>query len=336
MWGDSMFDSLCWRMAVAGLFLSGAVCCFGSDAEDGALPDLREIQLASTLDGTCQPSLLWVPESARARPAPLLVYLHSWSGDYRQNNSPWHKEAVSREWIYLHPNFRGPNKRPEACGSELARQDVLDSIDHVLANNKVDTSRIYLAGSSGGGHMAMLMAAYAPHRFSAVSAWVGISDLAEWYRFHLKDGKPKPYARMVVASCGGPPGVSPDVDAQYRARSPIFHLHKVGDLPIDLNAGIHDGHKGSVPISHTLRAFNVIAKRKGHTLVSEAEMTALWEAGRVAEPKTATEVVDATYARRILLRRHADSARITIFDGGHEGLSRPACEWLAQQQRVAQ
>src|SRR5690606_33435945 len=91
---------------------------------------------------------------------------------------------------------------------------------------KVDSNRVYLAGVSGGGHMSLLMAARHPERFSAVSAWVGISDLAEWYRFHAPDGEPRGYARMVAASCGGPPGSSEEVDRQYRERSPIHFLQR--------------------------------------------------------------------------------------------------------------
>ena len=298
------------------------------------LPKLTEVKIISSVDGTRQPSLLWVPESAKSKPTAMLVYLHSWSGDYRQKNDAWQQQAVQRGWIYLHPNFRGPNKRPEACGSKLARQDILDSMDYVASRYQVDPSRIYLAGSSGGGHMSMLMAGYYPRRFSAVSAWVGISDLAAWYRFHVKDGKPQRYAQMILASCGGSPGSSDKIDAEYKARSPIHHLHKVGSLPIDLNAGVRDGHTGSVPIHHTLRAFSVIAKSNGHARVSDAEMTQLWEQGRLTKPRAADRKADPTYGRAILLRRRAGQTRVTIFDGGHEGLARAACSWLAKHSRA--
>ena len=116
------------------------------------LPPLSEISVTSSLDGSRQPSRTWIPKRASQRPTPLFVFLHSWSGDYRQDNSAWLKEAVARGWIFLHPNFRGRNDTPAACGSKLARSDILDAIDWVTDKYKVDPARIYLAGSSGGGH----------------------------------------------------------------------------------------------------------------------------------------------------------------------------------------
>lgn len=192
------------------------------------LPKLSELRVPSSLDQTDQPSLYWAPEQARRKPTPVLVYLHSWSSDYRQDNSAWHQEAVKRGWIYLHPNFRGVNRQPEACGSQFARQDVVDALDAIQGRFQVDKRRVYLAGASGGGHMALLLASYFPERFSAVSAWVGISDLADWHDFHVKNGQPDHYAQMTRDALGGPPGRSGEVDARYRERSPVFHLQRAG------------------------------------------------------------------------------------------------------------
>lgn len=320
------------RFAIVVILLAAALCRADSVVA-AELPALTEITISSTLDGTPQKSQYWAPELARTQPRPLLVMLHSWSADYRQKADDWLKEAVARDWIFIHPNFRGPNNRPQACGSKLARQDVLDAIDDAVGRFKVDESRVYLAGTSGGGHMTMLMAAYYPQRFSAASAWVGIGDLADWHRFHVKNGKPGRYAQMTANSCGGAPGSSTAVDAEYTARSPVFHLHRVGDLPLDLNAGVNDGHIGSVPVRHTLRAFNVVAKAGKHPLVSEREMTELWEQRKLTSPLKSDQVVDKSYGRQLHLRRHAGPSRVTIFEGGHEGIAHAGCEWLAVQKR---
>lgn len=182
--------------------------------------------------------------------------------------------------------------------------------------------------------MAMLMAAYFPDRFAAVSAWVGIADLADWHDFHVQDGKPDRYAIMTRDALGGPPGASPAVDAQYRERSPLFHLGRSGDLPIELAAGVKDGKTGSVPIRHSLRAFNVIAAARNAATVSESEIETLWNEGRLAKPQPGEEAEDEVLGRAVLLRRQAGAARVTIFDGGHEGLARPACEWLGRHART--
>ncbi len=326
---NRFYYSVIFALFVAYIFFHPANLLYAED-----LPALEEIRIASLLDGNSQPVRIWVPESAKTQPTPLLIFLHSWSGNYTQNNSKWQQEAVQRGWIFLHPNFRGPNRSPKACGSKFARQDILDSLDYVLKNYKIDRSRIYLAGSSGGGHMAMLMAGHYPEKFSAVSAWVGISDLAAWYRFHTKNGEPQHYAKMILASLGAAPGTSQEIDLEYKDRSPIFHLHKIGKLPIDLNAGVNDGHSGSVPIYHSMKAYNVIATANNGKPVPEIEMEQLWKRQKLSSPTASDNIEDKTYSRKIHLRRNTGPARITIFEGGHESLPEAACEWLGKQCRL--
>ena len=312
---------------IVGLVISG------DNTSAQQLPELSETTITSTLDGKAQPIRFWAPETARQKPTVLFVFLHSWSSDYRQDNSKWHSVAVEQGWIYLHPNFRGVNRTPQACGSRFARQDILDAMDFASRTFNVDRERIYLCGVSGGGHMSMLMAGHHPDRFSAVSAWVGISNLAEWYHFHVKDGQPQKYAQMILGSFGSSPGTSKEVDAEYRDRSPLFHIHQVGDLPVDILAGVNDGHTGSVPVSHSLRAFNQIAKAHKATPVSEAEMDSLWTSRRLQNPRPSDQQKDSALGRTIHLRRTAGASRVTIFDGGHESVPAAAVEWLKRHRR---
>ena len=332
-----MFRKLCsvglmlaWGLSVSQMLTAAEK---SPEAQSADNPVLKQIEVKSTLDQSLQPSLIWAPKSAKSNPTPLFVFLHSWSGNYKQNNAKWLKEAQQRGWIYLHPNFRGVNQQPEACGSRLARQDILDAIDYVIQHYDVDQSRIYLAGSSGGGHMTMLMVGHHPDRFSAASAWVGISDLADWYRFHVKDGKPQRYAQMILKSLTAKPGTSKEVDAQYRDRSPLHWIANASDVPLDLNAGVTDGQTGSVPFMHTLRAYNQLARKNNSPLITDAEMQQLWDQGKLMQPQSGDETPDKTYGRDIHLRRKSGQARVTIFEGGHEGLPEPACAWLSQQTR---
>lgn len=298
------------------------------------LPKLTEIKVTSSLDGESQPVLYWAPEKAKTEPTTVFVFLHSWSGDYRQDNSKWQRQAVERGWIYLHPNFRGANQSPKACGSRWARQDILDAMDFALSKFKVDQGRIYLAGTSGGGHMAMLMAGHHPKRFAAVSAWVGISDLPAWYQFHLKDGKPQRYAQMILDSLGGAPGSRRSIDAEYKDRSPIHHLHRVGDLPLQICAGINDGHSGSVPITHSLHAFNAIARARKTELVSDTVISSLVKRKHVAGSTSAITDGGPAFGRDIVFRKTTGPTSVVIFDGGHEGLPQPACDWLDIHRRI--
>jgi poly(3-hydroxybutyrate) depolymerase len=275
----------------------------------------------SSLDGAVQ-ECLWVPAAGKDV-RPLLVMLHPWSSGYDGYDlSEWQAEAASRDWHYVQPNFRGANMRPEACGSDLARQDILDVVDHLVAHYHVDEERIYLAGGSGGGHMALVMAGHAPDRWTAVSAWVPITDLAAWHgETKAADRK---YYKDLEGVCGGAPGDGAAVDACYRKRSPVYFLDRAKDLPVDINAGIHDGYTGSVPIHHTLDAFNVIAMARGDEPVPEETVAALGRREGLADPP-----VDPAYGRGIHLRATAGPSRVTIFEGGHEGLAGAACAWLA-------
>lgn len=321
------------RLMLVIIWCLGGISSASAQESQVVVPPLIASKVPGSADDHQQPVRYWAPESAKTKATPMLVLLHTWSGDVNQKHDDWHSEAMRRGWLYLQPNFRGVNKTPQACGSKLARQDILDAIDFMHREFKVDKSRVYLAGVSGGGHMTMLMEGHHPERFSAASAWVGISDIAEWYRFHTKDGKPDNYAQNILDSLGGPPGENAARDADYRDRSPLHCLHRATEVPLDIAAGVFDGHKGSVPISHSLLAFNVVAKANGTPPVSDAELSRLAKAGKEPKPESVDQVVDETYGRDIILRRTSKQTRVTIFVGGHEGLPNAACSWLDLQTR---
>ena len=299
-----------------------------------ALPKLTKVEVKSSLDGESQPILYWAPQEASKESTPLFVFLHSWSGDYTQDNSKWQAQAVKRGWIYLHPNFRGVNQTPKACGSKWARQDILDAVVFATAKFNVDPERIYLAGTSGGGHMAMLMAGHHPDRFSAVSAWVGISDLSAWYDFHVKDGMPQRYARMILASLGGAPNSSASIDADYKDRSPIHHLHRAIDLPLQICSGINDGFSGSVPTTHSLNAFNVVAHAQRAEVIPDSVVSDLSLRKPVKRFTPLNARSESAFGRKIVFHQSTRTAAVIIFDGGHEGLTAPACDWLGHQSRA--
>ncbi|HPO13559.1 MAG TPA: prolyl oligopeptidase family serine peptidase [Candidatus Hydrogenedentes bacterium] len=293
------------------------------------VPPDATFSVTSTLDGQSQPCL-FVQANAE-EPRPLLVALHPWSQGF--NTFPgmthWQHAANIHNWHYLQPHFRGPNKNPEACASPQARQDVLDAVDYVLQQYKVDPQRIYLTGCSGGGHMVLTMAAHAPERWAAVSAWCPITDLAAWHA-ECTAAK-RSYAQDLEAVCGGVPGISDAVNLHYRTRSPLFELARAAALPLDINAGLHDGYTGSVPVHHTLDAYNVIAEAQGAGKISAGEIATLAAEQTLRPPAEQ----DETYGRVLHLRRTAGPSRVTIFEGGHEGdtLAETACQWLEKHQK---
>jgi dipeptidyl aminopeptidase/acylaminoacyl peptidase len=290
--------------------------------------EIETITFVSSADGSEQPAAFY--HSGAPGVKPLLVALHTWSYDYDQDmNIPYAEWCIAHDWILIAPSFRGPNNRPEATGSALAVQDVLDAVAYAEAHAPVDPDRIYLVGVSGGGHMALLMAGRTPERWAAVSAWVPINDLAAWHaECRAAD---RPYAADLISSCGGAPGESPAVDAQYRARSPLTNLHPGLRTPLDINAGVLDGHTGSVPISHTLRAFNALAAPQDR--IGDADIAYFVEQVAVP-PDLQDDFSDELYGeKRVLFRRASGNARVTIFDGGHQIIYEAALTWLESIKR---
>ena len=292
---------------------------------------LRDIQYRSTADGTIQPTMFYAP--ATDEHVPLLVALHTWSGDYRQDFHAacpnWCKE---KGWAYIHPNYRGPNRRPEATGSDAAIQDVVDAVSFATQHANIDPTRVYLVGTSGGGYMALLLAGRHPEMWAGVSAWVPIVDLERWY--HESKAMGGKYWREIAISCGGPPGFSKEVDLQYRQRSPLPWLEGARSTNVDINAGILDGHKGqgSVPVSHALRAFDEIANRQDR--FTEEEIAYIVREAKIPS-HLQQEISDPTYRdKKPLLRRYSERARVTLFDGGHEIIPQAALEWLAKQRLI--
>jgi poly(3-hydroxybutyrate) depolymerase len=301
-----------------------------SAAPKGWPKEIHEIKYLSKADNTKQPALFFAP-TVRGEPRPLLVGLHTWSSDYRQNNSPYGKWCIEHKWNFIHPNFRGPNRRPQATGSELVVADILSAVEFAKKNGAVDETRIYLVGASGGGYAALLMAGRAPEVWAGVSAWVPILDLAQWHA-HTSKRKMK-YAREIELSIGGKPMAGSEAAAEAMKRSPVTYLAHAKGVALDINAGINDGHSGSVPISHSLDAFNLLAAAKdrlGADLISEFVKTA-----KVPAALKGQAPVDAAYGKKaVLFRRQSGAARVTIFQGGHEIIPAAALHWLAKQQRI--
>ncbi|MGB0578429.1 MAG: alpha/beta hydrolase family protein [Limisphaerales bacterium] len=298
--------------------------------------EFTEVSITSTKDGKPQKAFWWHPENAKKQPVPLLVILHTWSGNYQQKSwkEPGLKESEKRGWAVIHPDFRGRNNTPQACGSDYAVQDVLDAVAWAKKQIKVDTKRIYLTGTSGGGHMSLLMAGRAPKIWAGVSSWVPISDVAQWHRDTTAAGRTK-YASDLVKCCGGKPGESEQVDAEYVNRSPLTWLSQAKGVAIDINAGVHDGHTGSVPCAHSLRAFNSLAVANGNPDVQVAKRTMdlIWKNREVPKSQLSKPITDEQRKRDVLLRRSAGPVRVTIFEGGHEGDMTAAIHWLAQQKK---
>lgn len=318
------------HILVLAMFLVWGVALTQSYGQSSVDASLDEAKFTSSIDGTEQVTKAYLPD--HTGPKPLLVFLHSWSSDCEQDNTRWLELAKQRGWVFLQPNFRGKNNRPEACGSELARQDILDSMKDILSKTEIDRSRIYLAGTSGGGHMSMLMAGYYPDKFSAVSSWVGISDLEKWHATTKLKPATARYAKEIEACIGGLPGASDAVQEELRKRSPVHHLAKAVRVPLDINTGVRDGHIGSVPVSQSIEAFNVILRANGKPEIPLDEIEK-WNAAGAEEKVYTDGISDTSYSSKVLFRSQVNDSRLTIFEGAHEDLPAAGIAFLEAIRR---
>jgi acetyl esterase/lipase len=296
---------------------------------DGWSKGVVEIKYLSSADNTMQPALYYDPGKSEA--VPLLVALHTWSGDYKQKEVAYAKWCIKKGWVMIHPDFRGANNRPEAMGSELVVKDIISAVDYARQHSKIDPSRIYVIGSSGGGYATLLMAGRAKDIWAAASAWVPIYDLKQWHKECVL-GK-RGYDKSMEKSCGGAPGISPEVDRQYAVRSACSYLQNASEIPLDINTGIHDGHKGSVPVSQSLKAFNALAKTEDR--LSDADITFITDNAQIPD-NLKMSVNDQLYSnskRPVLFRRVSGNARITVFDGGHDIIREAGLAWLEKQRK---
>lgn len=204
----------------------------------------QEIYIQSSLDQTMQPSLFF--KSASKEDRPLLVALHTWSHDRFNQIQNMLPIAEQYDFNLLLPEFRGSNLATnphctQACGSLLAKQDIKDAIDHIVAAGGIDTENIFLLGCSGGGHMALLMAGMYPKLFKAIGAYVPITDLVKWSQEN------KYYSTHVLACC--------ENTHEMADRSPIHYLDTIAASNLKIFHGKFDP---VVPVTHSITFFNAI------------------------------------------------------------------------------
>jgi hypothetical protein len=183
--------------------------------------------------------------------------------------------------------------------------------------------------------MSMLMASYYPNKFSAVSSWVGISDLEKWHASTQLKPETLHYAKELERCIGGLPNTSDAIKNELKMRSPIYHLAKAADVPLDINTGVHDGHTGSVPVSQSFEAFNVILRAKHKPEIPSGEITK-WTATGLEEKEYPAVINDDSYSRKILFRSQIDNSRLTIFEGAHEDLPAAGMAFLGAIRRATE
>ncbi|MCX7805180.1 MAG: prolyl oligopeptidase family serine peptidase [Planctomycetota bacterium] len=150
----------------------------------------------SSIDGSAQPYLVYVPEScdpAKARDGtgyPLVVYLHGYVPSYDKH-----------KWVDRMPEFEAaigaagaimavPFGRGNTDFVSIGEEDVLDVIAEMKRLYPVDPSRVYLYGYSMGGTGAYTLAGHYPGRFAASVVIAGRTDYYRWRNLRREDVHP--------------------------------------------------------------------------------------------------------------------------------------------------
>ncbi len=276
--------------------------------------EFQLVQIKSHVDSVLQKA--WFYSSTKTIRQPLIVSLHTWSGDYNQED-PLAKEVLLRDWNYIHPDFRGPNNNPMACGSELVIADIEDAILYAVKRGNVDINNVHIIGVSGGGYAALLAYMKLTYPVKSFNAWASISDLTSWY--WESKGRNAKYATDIELVAMSEEKMN---WTELYNRSPI-------NLPapaqrkkatLNLYTGIHDGYTGSVPITHSVLFYNKIAAAlfpgKEEHLISDSTIVSLLAKRKNPDADTLQKLC----TRIIHLQKQLSGLSFTLFEGGHEML----------------
>ena len=284
--------------------------------------EVQLVDIISPLDGEIQKAYFY--KSKKSIPQPLLVRLHTWSGDYTQKDELLN-EILDNDWNYIHPDFRGPNKTSKACGSIYAIDDIDQAIKYAIEHSNVDLNEIHLIGGSGGGHATLCSFMNSDYNIESFSAWVPISDIEAWY--YESAGRKNKYAFHILAATESS-GSNLNVQ-EARRRSPVFMVtpvEKRRDSKLNIYAGIHDGYTGSVPVSQSLKFYNKVISDFGAQkpdLIPDRDIMDL-----VSMRNFPSKSDDKIGDRIIIYRRKYKNISITLFEGKHEMLSDVALKLL--------
>jgi pimeloyl-ACP methyl ester carboxylesterase len=275
--------------------------------------DYKKVDIRATHDASMQPAMMRL--STRSTPQPLIVSLHSWSGDYAQADE-LASDITKRDWNMIHPHFRGPNNTPDACGSDAVVQDIDDAIRYMIRYKNVDPTDVHIVGSSGGGYAAMLCYMKITYPVKSFSSWVGISNLVDWYYESL--GRKQKYARDILLCTGDTTALNIH---EAQRRSPLFMPAALRrNAPMFIYAGIHDGYQGSVPITQSIQFYNKLVLDRSPN--DTANLVPLSDAHELVVkrnfPKHTTGLMLGE--RAVHYKKTHDPFSLIIFEGKHEML----------------
>ena len=286
--------------------------------------------IKSALDGYTQ--IFYYCKSTDTKPKPLIVQLHSWS--YPADSlKTIDLDVIVKEknYNYVFPNFRGVNNHPKACCSEFVISDIDECIDWALKNMNVDKKQIYVIGYSGGGYATLAMYMKSRHSIKAFSAWASISDLVAWYGQSVE--RRNKYAREII-SCIGAGNQFDSLKA--KERSPLAWatpVKKRKKSSLQIFAGIHDGHNNAVvPISQSISFYNKVIQDYKEKDISKYVSKEDEKIMLNTQTFPSYDTVKKIAGKAIYYQKSSKKIMLTIYDGGHDMLSRQAIEYIEMKK----
>ena len=137
------------------------------------------------------------------------------------------------------------------------------------------------------------------------------------------------YARNIEQVCGGNPLEDPLVFQEAEYRSASTYLKNASSVPIDICTGIHDGHAGSVPVSHAVQAYNALAFPEDR--ISDEDIKYIVENEKIPAHLCCKDPDPAFGSHTVLLRKQSANVRLTLFEGAHDILPMVSGDWFARQ-----
>jgi dipeptidyl aminopeptidase/acylaminoacyl peptidase len=159
-------------------------------------PGLAETELGeqrvvtwTARDGLVIEGLLMLPVGYSGGTFPLIVHVHggpesNYSNGWLSRYAVPGQALCTRGYGVLLPNYRGSTGRGlefamasygDPAGKEF--DDVVDGVDHLIAEGLVDKNRVGVMGGSYGGYATNWLTTYYTERFAAGVAMVAVSDL---------------------------------------------------------------------------------------------------------------------------------------------------------------
>lgn len=288
--------------------------------------DLKVVDIPSKADTHPQKAYLYkAPQEKR----PLIVSLHTWSGDYRQYD-PIAAEAKAKGYNYIHPDFQGANTKPSAMGSQQVIVNLQEAIEYAVRETYADANEVHVIGVSGGGMATLIAYMNVTCPVKSFSAWAPISDLESWY-WETKARGLK-YADHVWKASYSKETFNA---AEARKRSPLYQKiprKQRRTSRLYLYTGVHDGYKGSVPVTHSLNMYNrVVGEWKyGLSIPEDANRRAFVHADMVSEDEMVRLLSACSFpgsppsrkidGRQVWMEREAAGVKLVVFEGAHEML----------------